>query len=157
MAPTTSQESSPWSHSTSTLPREVIIAHERFIIKKYIPRLSLCQKCWVFGNPEDVCTASSACRMCSNNHDENNQCTSAKKCPTSLRNDHAAGTAACSIFASKQQVIKYAYTHPYAPQQITSSALKQPSKMGSTPAPLPLLSSWTSPRPTMTNGYQDYF
>ena len=95
--------------NTSNLPREVIIAHEIFPVKKYIPRPSLCRKCWIFGHPEDMCSNISVCRYCASAHDPNVQCHNQSKCPTCAQPDHAAGTVACPTFASKQRVIKFAY------------------------------------------------
>jgi len=56
------------------LPREVIIAHEIFPVKKYIPRPSLCRKCWIFGHPEDLCPNIPVCRYCTSAHELNNLC-----------------------------------------------------------------------------------
>jgi hypothetical protein len=95
--------------NTSNLPREVIIAHEIFPVKKYIPRPSLCRKCWIFGHPEDMCSNISVCRYCASAHDLNVPCHNQSKCPICAQPDHAAGTVACPIFASKQRVIKFAY------------------------------------------------
>jgi hypothetical protein len=95
--------------NTKTLPREVTIAHEIFTVKKYIPRPSLCRKCWTFGHPEEVCSVPPVCRKCASTHEEDDQCKSPKKCPTCSKSDHAAGTAACPIFANKQKIIKFAY------------------------------------------------
>lgn len=97
--------------NSRTLPREVCIAHEIFPVKKYIPRPSLCRKCWIFGHPENVCASPIVCRMCSNNHEESAVCPSPRKGPTCSKCDHIAGTAACPIFSHRQSIIRYAYEH----------------------------------------------
>lgn len=95
--------------NTPNLPKEVTVAHERFVIKKYIPRPYICRKCWTFGQPEESCSNLTVCKHCSSAHEVNTTCLSPPKCPTCSRNDHSTGTAACPIFASKQRIIQYAY------------------------------------------------
>jgi hypothetical protein len=95
----------------TTLPREVIIAHEVFLVKKFIQRPYLCRKCWLFGHPEEPCPVVQVCRTCACAHEEDQQCTSPPKCPTCEGNDHEAGTAACPIFARRQEIIKFAYVN----------------------------------------------
>jgi hypothetical protein len=41
---------------TSELPREVIMGHEIFPVKQFIPIPALCRKCWTFRHPEETCT-----------------------------------------------------------------------------------------------------
>lgn len=91
------------------LPREVIIAHEVFLVKKFIPRPYLCRKCWVFGHPEESCPVAQVCRTCACAHEEDQQCTSPPKCPTCEGNDHEAGTAAFPIFTRRQEIITFSY------------------------------------------------
>jgi hypothetical protein len=47
---------------TSQLPREVIMAHEIFPVKQFIPRPTLCRKCWTFRHPEETCTNPPICK-----------------------------------------------------------------------------------------------
>jgi hypothetical protein len=95
--------------NTQTLPREIVIAHEIFRVKKYIPRPSQCRKCWSLQHQEDTCKVSPICKYCSQQHPPTPVCTNAPKCPTCHKSDHAAGTFACPLFANKQNVIRFAY------------------------------------------------
>ncbi|KZR97016.1 Uncharacterized protein APZ42_008332, partial [Daphnia magna] len=41
--------------NTPSLPRKVVVAHEIFQVKQFIPRPALCRRCWNFGHPEESC------------------------------------------------------------------------------------------------------
>ncbi|KAK4031007.1 hypothetical protein OUZ56_024454 [Daphnia magna] len=44
--------------NTLQLPREVIMAHEVFPVKQFIPRPAFCRISWNFGHPEEKCHSS---------------------------------------------------------------------------------------------------
>ena len=50
------------------LPSSVIIAHERFPVKKFIPRPLQCFKCWKFGHIQEECKSDNKCRKCAHDH-----------------------------------------------------------------------------------------
>ena len=94
---------------TSQLPREVIMAHEIFPVKQFIPRPALCRKCWTFGHPEETCTSPPTCKQCSQTHPPSDPCKTPPKCPTCAKPGHAAGTLDCPKYNNRQQIIKFAY------------------------------------------------
>lgn len=97
------------SFSTPYLPHEVIMAHEIFPVRQFIPRPALCRKCWIFGHPEETCKATPSCKQCSQHHPLTNGCQNPLKCPTCSKPGHAAGTSDCPRYSHRQQVIKFAY------------------------------------------------
>lgn len=94
---------------SSTLPPEVVIAHELFRIKKYIPRPLICYKCWRLGHHESTCGNEQKCRSCAAPHDKNSNCTGTRCCATCGQLDHLAGMMSCPLYAERQEAIKYAY------------------------------------------------
>jgi hypothetical protein len=94
---------------SSTLPPEVVIAHELFRIKKYIPRPLICYKCWRLGHHESTCGNEQKCRSCAAPHDKNSDCTGTRCCATCGQLDHLAGMMSCPLYAERQEAIKYAY------------------------------------------------
>lgn len=95
--------------STPTIPREVIIAHEIFQVKKFIPRPTTCYNCWKLGHSEDNCRSATRCRRCGGPHTGDSNCQSPLVCPTCGKEGHIAGVPECPIYNNRQNVIRYAY------------------------------------------------
>nr|CAH0108475.1 unnamed protein product [Daphnia galeata] len=91
---------------SSTLPPDVVIAHELFRIKKYIPRPLICYKCWRLGHHESTCGYNEKCRSCAAPHDKNSDCTGTRCCATCGQLDHFAGMMSCPLYAERQEAIK---------------------------------------------------
>jgi hypothetical protein len=94
---------------SSTLPPDVVIAHELFRIKKYIPRPLICYKCWRLGHHESTCGYDQKCRSCAAPHEKNSDCTGTRCCATCGQLDHFAGMMSCPLYAERQEAIKCAY------------------------------------------------
>ena len=94
---------------TPTIPREVTIAHELFPVSKFIPRPTMCYKCWRMGHTEDNCRSPPRCKRCGADHGIDDSCKTPAVCPTCGKGGHTAGTPLCPIYANRQKVIKYAY------------------------------------------------
>ena len=127
------------------LPSSVIIAHERFPVKKFIPRPLQCFKCWKFGHIQEDCKSGNKCRKCAHDHPALTQCTYPQKCPTCLKSDHVAGTSHCPIFASRQHTINYAYANNISINE--ASRLLNNNQPQSHPAPV---TEFTAPPNTTT-------
>jgi hypothetical protein len=121
---------------SSTLPPEVVIAHELFRIKKYIPRPLICYKCWRLGHHESTCGYDQKCRSCATLHDKNSDCSGTCRCATCGQLDHLAGTMSCPLYAERQEAIKCAYEQNISiPEAIRM--LKVPSRSAAPPTPPP--------------------
>nr|CAH0102047.1 unnamed protein product [Daphnia galeata] len=94
---------------SSTFPPEVVIAHELFRIKKYIPRPLICYKCSKIGHHESTCESDQNCRSCAAPHDKNSDCTDTSHCATCGQLDHLAGMMSCPLYDERQEAIKCAY------------------------------------------------
>jgi hypothetical protein len=88
--------------NSKILPSEVIVAHEIFRVKKFIPRPSQCRKCWSLQHQEDTCQIAAICRYCAQQHPPSPSCPNPLLCPTCHKSGHAAGS-------NKQKVIRFAY------------------------------------------------
>jgi hypothetical protein len=106
--------------NTQQLPREVTMAHEIFHVKQFIPRPTLCRRCWTFGHPEETCTTTPICKQCSQEHQPLTICLNPPKCPTCEKPGHAAGTLECPRFANKQQMGQQTTKQPISGQTPTT-------------------------------------
>ncbi|XP_032780312.2 uncharacterized protein LOC116918687 [Daphnia magna] len=114
--------------NTPSLPREVVIAHEIFQVKQFIPRPALYRRCWNFGHPEEFCKTKQSCKYCSLHHPLDPTCLNPSKCPTCGIPGHAAGTTECPIFQNKQKIIKFVYENKL-PIGEASKLLSKPQSM----------------------------
>lgn len=130
--------------NTLQLPREVIMAHEVFPVKQFIPRPALCRICWNFGHPEEKCTAPPTCKQCAEQHCNTTPCNNPTKCPTCLKPGHPAVTMECPKYNNRQQIIKFAYENRI-PITEASKILNNPEPMRPTQLPKFKTSTNTDP------------
>ena len=95
--------------TSPTLPAEIVIAHQLFKVKKYIPRPLICFKCWKLGHSMLECPNAHKCKSCASTHDPSNVCLEPSRCPTCGLNGHPAASMECPVYAKRQDTIKFAY------------------------------------------------
>lgn len=98
------------SFKIAQLPREVIMAHEIFPVKEFIPRPALYPQMLLwYLNTQKKPAHTHLYKQCSQNHPLSDFCKTPLKCPTWAKSGHAAGTSECAKYSNMKQIMKFAY------------------------------------------------
>jgi hypothetical protein len=97
------------SFKTAQLSREVIMAHEIFPVKQFIPIPALYPQMMGIWTPRRNLHEPHICKPCSQNQPMSDICKTPLKCPTWAKTGHAAGTSECAKYSNRKQIIKFAY------------------------------------------------
>ena len=90
--------------TSPTLPAEIVIAHQLFMVKKYIPRPLICFKCWKLGHSMLKCPNVHKCKSYASTHDLSNVFLEPLRCPTCGLNGYPAASMECPVYAKRNNI-----------------------------------------------------